>query len=178
MDIQSLLSLMRQRKSIRSYDPGKDISPSELHLILEAGRLAPSARNMQSWHFFVIRDYTMKKMIAEAAYGQSFISDAPVVIVVAMDKVRVKEYYGVRGVTLYGIQETAAAVEHILLAARALGIGSCWVGAYSEEKLESILKIDGRRFRTTAIIPLGYSNETPPERGRDSLADIITELPY
>lgn len=176
MDIQSLLSLMRQRKSIRSYIPHKEISPSDVKLILEAGRLAPSAGNMQTWHFFLIKDRIKKRLAAQAAYGQSFIAQAPLVIVVAIDKIRAERGYGSRGLHLYGIQDTAAAIEHILLAARALGIGSCWIGAFAEEELKHALGIDRKQYRTVAIIPLGYSQEHPPGRGRESISDIITEL--
>ncbi|MBN2532153.1 MAG: nitroreductase family protein [Spirochaetales bacterium] len=176
MEIESLLLLMQQRKSIRSFNPDKEIASSDVKLILEAGRLAPSAGNMQTWHFFLIKDREKKRMIADAAYGQSFISDAPLVIVVAIDKIRATRGYGNRGLYLYGIQDTAAAIEHILLAARALKIGSCWVGAFNEEKLENVLYIDRDHYRTVAIIPLGYSEEHPRNRGRNSLADIITEL--
>jgi nitroreductase len=176
MDIQSLLSLMRQRRSIRSFDPKKEITPSDVTLVLEAGRLAPSAGNVQTWHFFLTRDNGKKRKIAQAAYGQSFIARAPLVIIVAVDKVRAERGYGSRGLHLYGIQDTAAAIEHMLLAARALGIGSCWIGAFSEEELEKALEIDRERYRTIAIIPLGYSDEQPQERGRNSLSDIITEL--
>lgn len=176
MDIQSLLSLMRQRKSIRSFDRQKEIAPSDVKLILEAGRLAPSAGNMQTWHFFLIKDRDKKRMIAEAAFGQSFIAQAPLVIVVAIDKIQAARGYGSRGLHLYGIQDTAAAIEHMLLAARALGIGSCWIGAFSEEELEYVLHIDRKQYRTVAIIPLGHSKEHPRDRGRNSLSDIITEL--
>jgi nitroreductase len=176
MDIQALLSLMRERKSIRTYDPGKEISSSDEKLILEAGRLAPSAGNMQTWHFFLVRDNIKKRMIADAAFRQSFITEAPLVIVVAIDKIQATKAYGSRGLHLYGIQDTAAAIEHMLLAARALGIGSCWIGAYNEEELEQVLHIDRKRYRTVAIIPLGYSKERPGNRGRKSLSDIITEL--
>jgi nitroreductase len=175
MDIQSLLSLMRERKSIRSFDPRREIAPSDVNLILEAARLAPSAGNLQTWYFFLIRDCEKKRMIVDAAYGQSFIAQAPLVVVVAIDKNRAKEY-GDRGLHLYGIQDTAAAIEHILLAARALGIGSCWIGAYSEEKLEQVLHINRKQYRTVAIIPLGYSEEYPRNRGRITISDIITEL--
>ena len=176
MDIKALLSLMRKRKSIRSFMRNKKISSSDVQLILEAGRTAPSAGNMQTWHFFIIRDEHKKKAIVSAAYGQSFIAQAPLVIVTAIDKRQAMRRYGSRGVTLYGIQDTAAANEHILLAARALGIGSCWIGAFSEEELEKALDIDRDQYRTVAIIPIGYSDETPPDRGRMSIDSIVTEL--
>jgi nitroreductase len=176
VNIQALLTLMRKRKSIRTFDPGKTISSSDLNLIFEAGRTAPSAGNMQTWHFFLIRDADKKEAIVRAAYGQSFIATAPLVIVSAIDKVQARRRYGTRGVQLYGIQDTSAAIEHILLAARALGIGSCWIGAFSEEDLEQALGIDRERYRTVAIIPMGYSKEEPGDKGRMSIDTIVTEL--
>lgn len=176
MDIQLLLSLMRERKSIRSFLQNKPIPEQAIQQILEAGRLAPSAGNIQTWHFFLIRDNIKKRAIAEAAFGQSFIAQAPLVIVAGIDKKLASLGYGSRGLHLYSIQDTAAAIEHMLLAARALGIGSCWIGAFSEDALENALKIDNRQYRTVAIIPLGYSDEPQKKRGRRSVKSIVTEL--
>jgi nitroreductase len=176
MDIKSLLELMRERKSTRNFDSDRHIPHIKEQLILEAARLAPSAGNCQTWHFFIVKDLHKKQQIAKAAFGQDFIVQAPLVIVVAINKKRATNGYGKRGIELYAIQDTAAAIEHMLLAARAQDISSCWIGAFSEEALYDAAGIDSENYRPIAIIPFGYSSDNPPDRGRQSLKQIVTEL--
>jgi len=176
MDIIKLLELMKERKSVRAFDSERDIPPLVLIKILEAARLAPSAGNVQTWHFFIVKDEEKKKKIAQSAYNQDFIYQAQVVVVVAIDKERALSIYGKRGIELYSIQDTAASIEHMLLAARAQGVGSCWIGAFNEKDLEQTLCINQKKYRTVAIIPLGFPVEDPPGKGRLSLKEIVTEL--
>ncbi|MBN1412530.1 MAG: nitroreductase family protein [Spirochaetales bacterium] len=170
------MGLLRQRKCIRSFVNDKPIPEDMLNYILEAGRLAPNAGNLQAWRFFIVRDKKRKDSIAEAAYGQSFLAEAPVVVIAAFDMETIQSGYGKRGLKLYGFQDTAAAIENMLLAARVLGIGSCWVGAYDDNLLVQTLGIDAERYRTVAVIPFGYSKENPPDRGRKSLDEIVAEI--
>jgi nitroreductase len=176
MDIRSLLELMRERKSTRNFEPDRHIPHIKEQFILEAARLAPSAGNCQTWHFFIVKDTQKKQKIAQVAFGQNFIVQAPLVIIVTINKKRATNGYGKRGLELYAIQDTAAAIEHMLLAARAQDIRSCWVGAFSEEALYDAVGIDKKNYRPVAIIPFGYSSDNPPDRGRQSLKQIVTEL--
>ena len=176
MEIAEFINILKKRKSIRRFKFEIEISRDKERALLEAGRLAPSAGNMQTWHFFVVRGKALKQKIAKVAFDQSFITQAPLVVIVAIDKIRARRGYGKRGLELYGIQDTAAAIQNMLLAARVMGIGSCWVGAFSEYDLEHALVIDRKRFRTVAIIPFGYPAEDPPARGRMSLKKVVTYL--
>ncbi|MBN1699071.1 MAG: nitroreductase family protein [Spirochaetales bacterium] len=176
MDIRSLLELMRERKSTRNFEADRHIPHVKEQLILEAARLAPSAGNNQTWHFFIVKDLQKKQKIAEAAFGQHFIVQAPLVVIAAINKKRATNGYGKRGIELYAIQDTAAAIEHMLLAARAQGIGSCWIGAFSEDALYEAVGIEREHYRPVAIIPFGYSLDDPPNRGRHPLKQIVTEL--
>jgi nitroreductase len=98
--------------------------------------------------------------LAEAAYGQYFIAEAPVVIVVCTNIRKSSSRYGVRGETLYSIQDAAAATQNILLSIHALGLGACWIGAFSEEKVSLIFNIP-KYVRPVAILPIGYPKEKP-----------------
>ena len=124
--------------------------------LLQSACLAPSAGNVQPWRFYVIRGDDLKAQLASAALGQAFVSQAPVVIVVCADLVAHASVYGKRGVELYSIQDCAAAVENILLAATAMGLGSCWVGAFREDQAASALGLPSD-IRPLAMIPLGYA---------------------
>jgi len=166
-----IFEVFKARRSIRSFTK-EDVSEEDLMKILEAARWAPSAGNIQPWEFVVIRRPEIKREIARAALNQTFIEEAPVVIVVCADGNRSGWVYGSRGVNLYCIQDTAAAIENMLLAACALGLGACWVGAFNEERVREILRIP-RGMRPVAIIPLGHPAERPSPPHKRPLKEIV-----
>lgn len=162
---------IKGRRSIRAFRE-TDVPQETVEKLIEAARWAPSAGNIQPWEFIVVRNPETKRRLAEAALGQSFVEEAPVVIVVCADEERSARGYGTRGRTLYCIQDTAAAIQNIHLAAYALGLGTCWVGAFREDEARRILEIpDG--VRPVAIIPIGFPAESLPPRSRRPLKQII-----
>jgi nitroreductase len=166
-----IFDLFKSRRSIRSFT-SEDISNEDLEKILEAARWAPSAGNIQPWEFIIVRKPETKREIAKAALNQMFIEEAPVVIVVCANEARSSWTYGSRGATLYCIQDTAAAIENILLAACALGLGTCWVGAFHEDEVRRILKIP-KGLRPVAIIPIGHPAEKPSPPYKRTLREIM-----
>ena len=150
----------------------EEVSEHEIKELLEAARLAPSAGNIQPWSFVVVRDHDTKRRLAEAALNQFFIEKAPVVVVVLADWNRSKQRYGSRGVNLYCIQDTAAAVENMLLAAVALGLGACWVGAFQEDAVSAVLKVP-EGYRPVAIVPVGRPSEKPKTPYKRPLEEIV-----
>ena len=145
---------IKSRQSTRMYER-KDVPNELIGQIIKAGTLAPSAGNMQPWEFVVVKDKKTKKELASAALRQEHVENAPVVIVVCMDPERSAYRYGERGRNLYCIQDTAAAIENMLLTANALGIGACWVGAFEEERVRTILGIP-KRLRPVALLTMGF----------------------
>jgi len=115
--------------------------------------------NLQNWEFILIRDENAKRKIAEIAFDQSFIEEADVIIVACSNQNKMFRY-GERGEKLYAIQNVAAAIQNILLAASYFGIGSCWVGAFDSKELKKFLELP-ENIMPHAIIPLGYPNEKP-----------------
>jgi nitroreductase len=165
---------IEKRHSVRRFNSAHDIAPETVERILSAAILAPSAGNCQPWHFFVIRDTEVKERLAEAAWGQRFITEAAVVIVVCTEPARSSARYGPRGSRLYCLQDTAAATEHILLAATALGLGSCWVGAFDEGAAAQVLQLPND-LRPVAIVPIGYPlRPTGRQTGRRELDEVVT----
>jgi nitroreductase len=162
---------IKGRRSIRAYK-AVDVPEETVEKLIDAARWAPSAGNIQPWEFIVVRNPEIKRRLAAAALGQSFIEEAPVVIVVCADEERSARGYGVRGRTLYCIQDTAAAIQNIHLAAYALGLGTCWVGAFREDEARRILGIP-EGIRPVAIIPVGFPAESPAPRSRRPLKQII-----
>jgi len=167
----NVLDAIKGRRSIRAFKD-ENVSDEVVEKLIEAAKWAPSAGNIQPWEFIIVRKPEIKRRLAEAALDQHFIEEAPVVIVVCADEVRSSEGYGLRGKTLYCIQDTAAAIQNIHLAAYSLGLGTCWVGAFREEEARKILKIP-YGIRPVAIIPVGYSAEAPSPRSRRPIRQII-----
>ena len=165
--------LIQRRHSVRAYDPDMDVLPEQVTKILQAAIEAPSAGNCQPWHFIVVRDQAIRQGLAQAAYGQEFLTQSPVVIVVCCDPARSAKRYGKRGSGLYCLQDTAAASEHILLAATALELGSCWVGAFDEAAAAQVLSLPDH-LRPVALIPIGHAfAPSPRHTSRRSLAEVV-----
>jgi len=150
---------IKNRRSIRRFSPD-EIEEEKLDKILDAARWAPSAGNLQARDIIVVRNPEIKKKLMMAALGQDFILEAPVVLVVCANKSKSAFRYGIRGEKLYCIQDATASIQNILLAAHALGLGSCWVGAFDTEIVKRILEIPGD-VEPIAIIPIGYPGESP-----------------
>jgi nitroreductase len=165
--MKDVMECMRDTHAVRQFKT-QEIDDAVIAKILEAACYAPSAGNLQPWYFFVVKNPKVRARLAEVSFEQSQLEDAPVAIVIMADPSRSNERYGERGAQLYCLQDTAAAAENILLAANSLGLGTCWVGAFDEPKVQEIVEAPPR-LRAVAIICLGYSDEQvgmPKERLR------------
>jgi nitroreductase len=164
MDVSEAI---RNRRSVRKYQT-RNIENDKLDRVLEAGRLAPSARNLQEWRFVVVRDGSRRKRLAEAAKGQTFVGEAPAVIAACAT---VTDYVMTCGQLTYPI-DLAIALEHMVLAAAAEGLGTCWIGAFYEEEVKKVLNIPPE-VRVVALLPIGYPDESPSPRPRKEMKEIV-----
>ena len=159
------------RRSIRKF---KD-APVELFLlgkVLNAGFLAPTAGNLQDFRFMVVTDPALKNGIAQACLDQLWIARAPQVIVIFSEFTKTKRFYGIRGERLYTIQDCAAAAMNMLLAAHDLGLGACWVGAFDEDRICSVLGVPDYA-RPQVVIPIGYPDEEVPMPPKFKLEQLV-----
>lgn len=166
-----VLEVIKERRTIRKYR-NQDISDSEVNKILEAGRYAPSAGNQQPWEIIVIKNYDRKQKIVQACFDQAWIAEAPVIIVVAINILLSTSKYKHRGEKLYGIQGTSAAIENMLIAAESLGIGSAWIGGFSEQAI-SIITACPDYVRPCAVITFGYPDEEAVMPPRQELREFV-----
>ena len=166
--------LALSRRSIRSFLQ-IPVSGDLVIKLLEAAQAAPSGGNCQPWHFYVIRDRTVIMKMYDRSIRQDFITSAPVIIVVCADILRSAGRYGDRGRDLYCIQDTAAAVQNILLCAASLDLGACWCGAFDENALSEILQLKND-MRPVAVIPIGFFDIAPAMPKRRSLSEIATYI--
>ena len=165
-----VIDCIKSRRSIRKFKK-KAVSDDIINKTLEAATYAPSSGNLQNWEFIIIKKQEAKNKLAEIALVQDFIAEAPVVIVVCSNQNRISPY-GQRGRNLYSIQNTAAAIQNLLLTAWSFGIGSCWVGAFDENELSKFLELP-KHIIPVAIIPLGYPDEKPVMPRRIPQKDFI-----
>jgi len=165
-----ILDLIKTRRSIRKYK-SQDIPYEKILEILEAGIWAPSSGNLQNWYFIIVKDPEKRRKIMELSYGQGFILEAPVLIVICSDTNLVTSIYGEVG-KMYAIQNTAAAIQNIMLAAWEKGYGTCWVGAFNEKEIKKILEIPDD-IEIHAIITLGVPDENPKPPKRIGLYEKV-----
>lgn len=151
--VHAKLDLLFSRFSCRRFRD-EPVDPADREALREALRWAPSAGNAQPWAFIEVRDEQVKRDLADASLRQLFVAQAPVVYAVCADPAEAERAYGERGRTLYVLQDTAAAVMTLLVAANMLGYGSCWVGAFDENRVARILGL-APGLRPVALVPIG-----------------------
>jgi len=167
MDVYELI---KKRRSIRKYrsDP---IEWDKITKILNAGHYAPSAGNLQSWRFVVIKDQDAKNKVANASFNQLWLEKAPVIIIVCASLDRTSQTYGVRGERLYVVQDCAMAAMNMMLTAESLGLARCFVAAFDEGQLKRELDIPDN-VRPQSIIAFGYADEKVPTPSKFRLDDL------
>ncbi len=165
--------IVEKRRSIRKFAP-KDVHIEMIKKIIDIGHMAPSAGNLQARDFILIRKNNIKEELVQCALGQSFIGEAPWVIVVCANKARSAKKYGERGRELYSVQDATAAVENMLLAITGQGLGSVWVGAFDESKVSELLSIP-EGVRPVAILPIGYPDSKPSKPRKIETEELIHE---
>ena len=138
---------IRKRHSVRSYLPD-EVSSEKLEKILEAARLAPSAGNIQPWHFIVVSDQQKRKKLSKGRYAK-FLVESPVVLVGCGDKKASPNWHTV---------DTAIAMQSMVLTATSEGLGTCWIGSFNEKQVKELLSIP-ERFRVIALLAVGYRRE-------------------
>ena len=155
----TVMQAIEARRSIRHYTE-QPVTDEELLAVLEAGRLAPSARNLQGWHFTAVRDVSLRGALCTACNGQQMVAEAPAALVVWAD-----------GERMMGCGQSAATIDcsialsFMLLRATELGLGSCWLGAFDQNAVKELLGLPQEAV-VVAVSPLGHPAETPAARPR------------
>ncbi|MBN1885559.1 MAG: nitroreductase family protein [Candidatus Krumholzibacteriota bacterium] len=168
MDIYEAI---RTRTSVRSYLPDS-IDDARLGRVLDAARLAPSGKNGQPWTFIVVRDPSIRRRLVPACKDQAFVGEAPVVVVACG-----REELAYRKMGGYWNSlpvDIGIAFEHLMLAAAAEGLGTCWIGAFIEEDVREILGVPAD-VKIVALTPIGYPAADQTPRPRKPMEEILME---
>jgi len=170
-----LFEVIEKRRSIRKFKP-KPVAKKALKKILEAGRLAPSGGNRQPWYFIVVRNLETKNTLSIAANNQHFIAEADTIIV-ALGDPGITPKTSISSSRIPYKQDPMIAIEHMVLAATALGYGTCWIGAFNEDEVKKILNIP-ENLAVIALLPVGVPDESPPPRPRKAFKEICFKESY
>jgi len=156
------MDALMKRKSIRSFTPAP-VPVKIIETIVDAGRLAPTARNVQPWEFVVVTDPDTRRALARLATTGPFIADAPVCIAVFCND------------TKYWLEDGCAATENIIIAARAHGLGHCWVAGDKKPYAGAVSELLGvpSVYRLISLIAIGYGKEDPPAPPKRPLKEVL-----
>jgi len=168
-----LFETLRERYSVRAYKD-KPVPEEALRAILQAANDAPSAGNLQPFEIIVVRDAEKRRILAKTSHEQWFIAEAPLSLVFYTNPDRNQKEYGQVGEDFYAVQDATIAVAYAQLAATALGLGTCWIGAFHEPTVRELTGAPDR-WRLIAILPVGYAADTPKPRERRALKDLVHE---
>ena len=165
---------VQERMSIRAYQD-TPVPREKLEKILEAGRLAPSAKNIEPWHFIAVTDAEKRKALSMGMFAK-FLAQAPVVIVACGDKKASPDWYAI---------DVALAVENMVLTATSEGLGTCCVGSFNEKDVKAVLKVP-ENFEILVMLAVGYAREKLDLsskllnliRTRKTLSEVASEEEY
>jgi nitroreductase len=155
------IEVLKTRRSVRAYK-GEPVPRKIIEDVVDCGRLAATAINIQPWEFVVVTNPQLLRSIAQTTDYGKFIAEAPVCVVVLCQD------------TKYYLEDGSAATENILLAARAHGLGSCWVAGDKKPYASAICRLVGapQDYKLISLIPIGYPAENP-EKPKRPLSDVL-----
>ena len=167
-------TIVEDRRSMRKYAE-IPVEEEKLQKIFETANKAPSAGNLQGYEIYVVRKLEHRQALVKAAWDQEFLAEAPVVLIFCANPARSAERYNERGIQLYCIQDATIACAFAVLAAKAQGLDTVWVGAFNETEVSGIAHIPSN-LRPVAMLPIGYAGKEPTVRPRRELSDLIHEV--
>ena len=149
------IEMLKTRRAVRAYT-SEPVPQEIIEDVVDCGRLAATAINIQPWEFVIVTDPGLRRRLAETSDHGKFIADAPVCVVVLCSD------------TQYYLEDGSAATENILLAARAHGLGACWVAGDKKPFASEICRLVGapQNFKLVSLIPIGYPAESPEKTKR------------
>jgi nitroreductase len=163
----NFFEVVEKRQSVRKY-AARGVEAGQLRTILEAANHAPSAGNFQAYEIYVVTGEEQRQQLTAATFGQDFILQAPVSLVFCMNPSRCQY----APPETYALEDATIACTFAMLAASALGLSSCWVGAFTAEAVAGILHCPAGVV-PIAILPIGYAGEEPERMPRRELDDLV-----
>jgi nitroreductase len=197
---QQIAELFHRRYACHAFEPGRTIAAEDLEFVLEAGRLSPSSFGLEHWKFIVVQSAELKQALQAACFQQAQVGGAAAVIVILaklaeldpdspyIQKLLAREYPGeqlaqalsnyrnfhsVTDVRAWSLSQCHIAAANMMTAATAAGLDSCAIGGFLPDRVKEILRIDPAQYEVALILPLGYCAETPHDKRRLPLTDLV-----
>lgn len=164
--------VIENRRSIRRYKP-EPVAREDVLKVIEAGRLAPSWKNGQCWHYLVVGDQKLKDKLGEITNNNPDVTayqNAAYVMVLCADPA----LSGNHNAQSYYLVDAGISMEQCVLAAADLGLGMCWTGIFDEPAVKKLLNIP-ENIRVVALSPLGVPDQQPKPRPRKNIQDVLFE---
>jgi nitroreductase len=161
--------VIQKRQSVRKWQT-RPVEKEKLNCILEAINRAPSAGNFQAYEVYVIEAAERRKQIADAAWDQAYMANAPLLLAFCSHPARCQ--YGPEP---YPMQDTSIACTFAMLAVTALDLGAVWIGAFDPKKIAAVMGVPGGQI-PVAILAIGYPDEVPERTARRELSDVVHEI--
>ncbi|MBI5035738.1 nitroreductase family protein [Candidatus Micrarchaeota archaeon] len=166
--------LVEKRRAVREFS-SKTVSKEQEEKLLKATMRAPSAGNRQAYRILAVKSAEKKEEIAFACLEQEFIASAPLVLVfIALPEVSGAKY-GSKGRQLFSVQDATLAAAYCQLAAAELGLATCWVGAFEDEKLAKACGLKENE-KPVAVVPVGYAGDAPSLSSRRPLEKVVENI--
>jgi len=174
-----MLEPINVRRSIRKYSD-RPIEDEKIIQLLESARSAPSGSNTQPWHFIIVKAELTKQKLADVSHNQQWMNSAPVFIVcvadirsrIQGDRIMHLDENSPQEELKQIIRDTSIAIDHMVVEASNLGLGTCWVAWFRQEEIRPILNIPSDKY-VVSILTLGYANESPKARPRKKFEEIV-----
>ena len=174
-----MIKEIETRRSIRKYID-KPVGDDKILQMLESARFAPTGSNTQPSHFIIVKSNLMRQKLAQVSHNQKWMLSAPVFIVCVADiRSRIKEDISIcvdehssEEEVKQIIRDSSIAIEHMVLEAESIGLGTCWVAWFTQKGIRPILNIPSDKY-VVSIITVGYAAEAPNARPRKNLEEII-----
>lgn len=164
--------VLKARRSTRKFTE-EGVTSEQIMKLIDAAIAAPNACNMQSWHFYVVTDESVKRRLSETKTVADWATTAPVIFVVCTAAKALAARFGDKAENLFAVQDTAAAIENILLAAADMGLGGCFMGAFDNDKCREIVGV-AEDHRIVAMVPVGHPAMILPARPRNPIESAVT----
>jgi nitroreductase len=165
MDSSDFLSFLTGRSSVREYE-AEPVPEETIDYLLKCASTAPSAGNLEAWDVVVVTEEETRLALAEAAFGQPHLEQAPVILAVCSNYVRSMSRYGERGI-LYALEDATIACTYMMLAAHSRNLQSCWTGAFDDDAVREILDLP-QHLRPIALLAIGKGH--PPGKLAERIA--------
>jgi nitroreductase len=167
-----IFEAIRNRRSIRKYDDAKQVPKELIEKVVDAARWAPSAGNHQPIEVVVVSDQKKREKMAEISGYARYLKYSPIALVVCINLKRSEHMYGELGREHYSPQDASAAIENMMLAATALGLGTCWNSLFEKDMVKEMLNLP-EDVKPFAILPLGYPLKIPEPPSRRPLEEVL-----